>query len=128
MTKIASEKGHPILGLTFPNVCQQAGWITEQIHTWINSGIAPNEIAVLARQWDNLNPIRLLLERERVPTYALKKNGIALVRNRTTCLLINALQRDNTLVFEFEVSVRQRIENFFQRIYNNVTQPELKLY
>ncbi|MCG6137162.1 MAG: RecQ family ATP-dependent DNA helicase [Nostoc sp. LLA-1] len=87
-------KGKPVVALKFNNVSQQAGWIKDKIKMWLNSGISPHEIALLARNWDQLSPIRLLLERENISTYALKSQTIPLIKSRSTRLLINALQKD----------------------------------
>lgn len=88
--------------MKFNNLSQQAGWIKDKIQSWVNVGIAPHEIAILASRWDDLSPIRLLLEKESISTYALKNNTIPLLKNRCTRLLINALQKDYSLVLNPE--------------------------
>lgn len=125
-TSRLGHKGHPVTSLLFSNQSQQAGWITEKIKSWLSSGIKPNEIAVLARQWDNLSPVRLLLDNKNIPTYALKNNGIKLVRNGVTCLLINELQQKNNSILNPEESVQQEFQIFFQGIYENLEQPTVK--
>ncbi|MDZ7965885.1 MAG: RecQ family ATP-dependent DNA helicase [Nostoc sp. DedSLP03] len=119
-------KGQPVVALQFNNTFQQAGWIKDKIQTWLDSGISPNEIAILARNWDELNPIRLLLEKENISTYALKTNTIPLVKNRSTHLLINALKKDYSLVLNPEESVQQRFEDFFERTGRSLTETTVK--
>ncbi|RCJ24412.1 recombinase RecQ [Nostoc minutum NIES-26] len=119
-------KGQPVVALKFKNTFQQAGWIKDKIQTWLDSGTSSNEIAILARNWDELNPIRLLLEKENISTYALKSNTIPLVKNRSTHLLINALKKDYSLVLNPEESVQQRFEDFFERTGRSLTEPTVK--
>lgn len=119
-------KGAPITSLKFSNTSQQAAWLKEQILAWLNSGIAPNEIAIIARNWDELSAVRLLLEQESISCYALKKEGISLVKNYATHLLINALKKDSTVVISPEESVQKRIENFFIRNYGDLSQPTVQ--
>ncbi len=83
--------GLPVTAFTFGDTSSQAGWIVQKILDWRSQGIPANDIAVLARQWDNLSPIRLLLERQGIPSYVLKGGEIKLVRNRVTCQLIDEL-------------------------------------
>ncbi len=118
--------GQPVVALKFNDALQQAGWVKDKIHSWLNSGIAPNEIAILAHQWDNLSPIQLLLERDNIPSYALKNNSITLVKNRCTCLLINALKRDYILVVNPEESIQQRFKAFFKRAGRSLSEPTVK--
>jgi ATP-dependent DNA helicase RecQ len=83
--------GLPVTAFTFGDTSSQAGWIVQKILDWRSQGIPANDIAVLAYQWDSLSPIRLLLERQGIPSYVLKGGGIKLVRNRVTCQLIDEL-------------------------------------
>ncbi|BAY63646.1 ATP-dependent DNA helicase RecQ [Calothrix brevissima NIES-22] len=119
-------RGDPVLALIFNNLSQQAGWIKDKVKSWIQAGIAPHEIAILASRWDDLSPIRLLLERESISTYALKSNTIPLVKNRCTRLLINALQKDYSLVLNPEELVQERFEAFFERTGRSLTEPTVK--
>jgi len=119
-------KGQPVVALQFTNTFQQAGWIREKVKMWLDSGTFPNDIAILARNWDELNLIRLLLEEENISTYALKSHTIPLVKNRSTHLLINALQKDSSLVLNPEESVQQRFEDFFERTGRSLTEPTVK--
>jgi len=91
--------GLPVKAFNFDNPSQQAGWITQQIQSWMHSGIAANEIAVLAWQWKNLEPVRALLEKKGIATYALKREGVKLIRNKVTCQLINKLQDKSSKIF-----------------------------
>lgn len=118
--------GQPVSALRFNNLSQQAGWVKDKIQSWLNSGVAPNEIAILGRQWDSLSPIRLLLERDNIPSYALKNTSIPLIKNRSTSLLINALKRDCTLVVNPEESIKKRFQNFFERAGRCLSEPTVK--
>ncbi|WP_262984737.1 3'-5' exonuclease [Nostoc sp. PA-18-2419] len=118
--------GEPVLALEFNNLSQQAGWIKDKIQSWLNSGIAPNEIAIIASRWDDMNPIRLLLEKESISTYALKNTTIPLVKNRSTRLLINALQKDYSLVLNPKELVQKRFEAFFERTNRILTEPTIE--
>ncbi len=120
-------RGEAVSALKFNNLSQQAGWIKDKIKSWVNVGIAPHEIAILASRWDDLSPIRLLLERESISTYALKNNTIPLLKNRCTRLLINALQKDYSLVLNSEELVQRRFEAFFERTGRRLTEPTVKI-
>jgi ATP-dependent DNA helicase RecQ len=120
-------RGEAVSALKFNNLSRQAGWIKDKIQSWVNVGIAPHEIAILAIRWDDLSPIRLLLERESISTYALKNNTIPLLKNRCTRLLINALQKDYSLVLNPEELVQKRFEAFFERTGRSLTEPTVKI-
>ncbi|AVH64040.1 RecQ family ATP-dependent DNA helicase [Nostoc sp. 'Peltigera membranacea cyanobiont' N6] len=120
-------RGEAVSALKFNNLSRQAGWIKDKIQSWVNVGIAPHEIAILASRWDDLSPIRLLLERESISTYALKNNTIPLLKNRCTRLLINALQKDYSLVLNPEELVQKRFEAFFERTGRSLTEPTVKI-
>ncbi|MEH2232877.1 MAG: RecQ family ATP-dependent DNA helicase [Nostoc sp.] len=120
-------KGEIVFALKFNNLSQQAGWVTDKIQSWVNVGIAPHEIAILASRWDDLSPIRLLLEKESISTYTLKNNTIPLLKNRCTRLLINALQKDYSLVLNPEELVQKRFEAFFERTGRSLTEPTVKI-
>ncbi|WP_243458649.1 ATP-dependent helicase, partial [Nostoc sp. UIC 10630] len=120
-------RGEAVSALKFNNLSRQAGWIKDKIQSWVNVGIAPHEIAILAIRWDDLSPIRLLLERESISTCALKNNTIPLLKNRCTRLLINALQKDYSLVLNPEELVQKRFEAFFERTGRSLTEPTVKI-
>ena len=92
---------------TFNSLSSQAAWIKQTISNWRQQGIPASDIAVLAREWNHLNPIRLLLEEDGIPTYALKKDEIKLVRHRITCQLIEKLKENPNLpqkLFDFDLT------------------------
>ncbi|MBD2527096.1 RecQ family ATP-dependent DNA helicase [Nostoc sp. FACHB-133] len=119
-------RGEAVSALKFNNLSRQAGWIKDKIQSWVNVGIAPHEISILAIRWDDLNPIRLLLEKENISTYALKNNTISLIKNRCTRLLVNALQKDYSLVLSPEELVQKRFEAFFERTGRSLKEPNVK--
>lgn len=118
--------GLPVKAFTFADPSVQAGWVTQQILSWVRSGIAANEIAVLARQWKNLEPIRALLEKEGIATYALKKEGIKLVRNRVTSLLIDELKAQSHRIFSPKESINQWMKSLFTQWKRSLTEPIVK--
>ena len=118
--------GEPVLALRFNGLSQQTGWIQDKIKSWIDLGVSPNSIAVLAHNWDNLNSVRLLLEKGNIPTYTLKNNSIKLVKNRSTSLLINALKKNHSLILSSQESVQQRFEDFFARTGRSLSEPTIK--
>ncbi|MDD1417596.1 RecQ family ATP-dependent DNA helicase [Dolichospermum sp. ST_sed1] len=119
-------KGQPVLAYKFSNLPQQAAWVKNKIQSWIDAGIKHNEIAILAREWDYISPIRLLLERENIPSYALNNTSISLVNNYSTRLLIHALKGNITLVTDPEESILERFKNFFGRAGRNLLEPTVK--
>lgn len=118
--------GLPVSAFTFSGRDTLSGWVTQKILSWIGEGIRANDIAVLAREWDALGPIRLLLEKENIATYALKRDGINLVRNRVTSHLINALQKNRSIVLEATESVESRFRDFFKRSQRHIEEPTVK--
>ena len=94
----------------------------------INEGVKPNEIAILAKQWDQLSEIRALLEREAgIPTYALKGQDVKLIRHSVTDQLLKQLQVHPTLTLEPNESVRQRFQSFFERKGRRLSEPTIKI-
>ncbi|MBS9387841.1 MAG: RecQ family ATP-dependent DNA helicase [Dolichospermum sp. WA123] len=118
--------GQPVLAYKFSNLPQQAAWVKNKIQSWIDAGIKHNEIAILAPKWDYISPIRLLLERENIPSYALNNTSISLVNNYSTHLLIHALKGNITLVTDPEESIFERFKNFFGRAGRNLLEPTVK--
>ncbi|WP_017719812.1 RecQ family ATP-dependent DNA helicase [Kamptonema formosum] len=117
--------GFPVTAFTFLDTSSQAGWIVQKIQDWRSQGIPANDIAVLARQWDNLSPIRLLLERQGIPTYALKGGEIKLVRNRVTCQLIDELNAQS-LDFSATEPVKDWFVRQFKRWNRSLDEPTVK--
>lgn len=106
--------GLPVSSFTFRDALCQAAWVTQKIQSWIQEGIAANDIAVLAHHWDSLSPIRLLLERQDIPTYVLKGGDIKLVRNRLTCQLIDELNQQSPIL-----SSQESVKDWFERCFTD---------
>lgn len=126
-SKRLGERGLPVRAFSFNSVSSQAVWIKETIFNWRQQGIPASEIAVLAREWNNLNPIRLLLESQGIPTYALKKDGIKLVRHRITCQLIEKLKENNHVVLTSAQSVYRLFVSLFERWNYRQSEPTAKI-
>ncbi|MDY6803274.1 MAG: RecQ family ATP-dependent DNA helicase [Cyanobacteriota bacterium] len=117
----------PVGAFSFKNSDAQAAWVTEKIISWRREGVAANEIAVIARQWDNLSPIRLLLETNEIPTYALKSGKIKLVRNLVASRLIDELNGQLNLVLSPEESVRNWFVNRFEEWHRSKEELTVKV-
>lgn len=120
------EKGLPVLAYSFSDISSQAAWIVEKIKGWQKEGITANDIAVLARHWDNLSPIRLLLEKEGIPTYALKSGEIKLVRNLVTFQLIEELKIQSELIIGSDGSVKDWLVDLFKEWKRSLAEPTVK--
>jgi ATP-dependent DNA helicase RecQ len=120
--------GIPVQAYRFGGVNAQASWITHKVCQWLDAGVKPNEVAILAKQWDQLSEIRALLERVAgIPTYALKGREVKLIRHSITHQLLEQLQANPTLTLEPNESVRQRFQSFFARKGRQLTEPTLKI-
>ncbi|MCT7953218.1 RecQ family ATP-dependent DNA helicase [Ancylothrix sp. C2] len=117
--------GVPVGFYGFENTSSQAAWIADKIQSWLNEGVAANNIAVLSRQWDNLSGIRLLLEKQKIPTYALKSDDIKLGRNFITCRLIEELNAEVS-VFGGEDLVRNWFAERFIEWHRNLEEPTVR--
>ncbi len=105
----------PVQAWHFGDIAAQAAWIRDRVRDWLAQGAKPGEIAILALRWDRLGPARLLLEQGGVATQALNRGAVRLVRNLTTCLLLEALlSRPGTLLGPAE-TVEGRILDFFRK-------------
>ncbi len=121
------QTGTPVRLLQFSNPIEQALWITEQVQQWLQAGVTPNQIAVLARHWDKLKEVRALLERlAHVSTYTLKGRDIKLTRNYLTQFLLNVLKRDADITISAEVSIQDKFQTFFEKIHCSPTEPTVK--
>lgn len=118
--------GLPVKAFTFGNPSQQAAWVKQQIQSWINSGIAAKDIAVLARRWQTLEPIRALLEKQGIATYALKGEGIKLVRNRVTSQLLDELKAQSHRIFSPQESIRDWMTSLFIQWNRSLQEPTAK--
>ncbi|TVP68845.1 MAG: RecQ family ATP-dependent DNA helicase [Leptolyngbya sp. LCM1.Bin17] len=121
------QTGEPVLAQLFSTPTAQAIWVTKQVRQWLNKGTPPNEIAILAKEWEQLSEIRALLERlAGIPTYALKGRDVKLIRHSATHQLLKQLQKDPTVTLPETESVRQRFEDFFERKGRSLTEPTVK--
>lgn len=116
----------PLESFHFVQSLDLAIWVSVKVDSWINSGVAANKIAILAREWDDLGIVRLFLEQQGIKTYALKKDGIQLTRNYITDRLINQLNKNPNLIIDSHESVEQRFLEYFNRCSYNLEQPTVK--
>ena len=120
--------GVPIPAYAFSAANAQALWITQTVRQWLDQGTPPNEIAILAKHWEQFNEIRALLERVGgIPTYVLKGQDVPLIRHSITDHLLKQLQANSTLTLEPTESVRQRFQAFFERKGRQLTEPTIKI-
>ena len=119
--------GLPVRAFTFNNPTSQAAWVKKTIQSWVDKGVPKREIAVLARQWDTLSPVRSLLEREGIATYALKRDGIKLVRNRAACQLIEELKGRSHEVLPPERSVKDWFTSLLTDWKRSLEEPTVKI-
>ncbi len=120
-----SQSGLPVAAYNFEDISSQSAWIAEKILTWRRQGIPANDIAVLARHWDSLSPIRLLLERQGIATYALKSGDIKLGRHRVTCQIIDELNAQSP-IFSAEESVKDWFASRFVQWNRSLEEPTVK--
>jgi ATP-dependent DNA helicase RecQ len=119
--------GEPVNARLFATLTAQAIWVTKQVRQWLDQGTPPNDIAILAKEWQQLSEIRALLERsEGIPTYALKGRDVKLIRHSVTHQLLKQLQANPTLTLLETESVRQRFKAFFERKGRSLTEPTVK--
>jgi ATP-dependent DNA helicase RecQ len=121
------ELGLPVQALRFSTSKEQAIWITTQVKQWIAAGMRPCEIAILAREWDDLKEVRAFLDRlANIPTHTLKGGEIKLVRNHVTQCLLHRLKLNPCLIIPPEQSVAERFEEYFERIQHRLDEPTVK--
>ena len=119
--------GSPVKALQFTSMSTQAAWVCEQIQAWIQAGIKVNQIAVLARQWEQLGPIRALLEQHTISTYALKGEDIRLLRNWSAHRLVEKLKEAGAgRVLEAHESVRDRFQKLFHHWGHSEHEPTIQ--
>jgi ATP-dependent DNA helicase RecQ len=87
-----SQQAVPVRAFRFGTAGSQAAWISRQVQSWVQGGVPPASLAILAPRWDDLGPVRLLLEQAGVPTCALNRGPVALLRNRAASLLAEELR------------------------------------
>ena len=89
--------GAPVRVIVANHPAVLADAVTAQVRDWIAAGIPPGEIAVLARWWEPLDRIRLLLERQNIRTLSLgqrrqgKRREPQLIQHLVVWRLITAL-------------------------------------
>lgn len=121
------QRGKPVQAKLFSTLTAQAIWVMQHVRHWLDSGTPPNEIAILAKEWEQFSEIRALLERlGGIATYALKGRDVKLIRHSATHQLLTQLQKDPTLTLAETESVRQRFEDFFERKERHLTEPTIK--
>jgi ATP-dependent DNA helicase RecQ len=120
-------QGALVEAYTFNHINFQTAWIQQRIQSWIKQGIRHNEIAVLARQWVDLAPIRLLLERVGIKTYSLKTDGIKLVRNLVVCKLIEELKLQSQKILTSKESVQAWFISLFLEWQRSLQEPTIKV-
>jgi len=119
--------GLKVQDLSFESVAHQAKYIMKQVKKWLDLGIQSNEIAILARNWDNLNEVRVLLDlKAGIPTYSLKSVGIKLIRNLSTQLLIAYLEENSHQVLSRQESVQSYFVQFFEKTSRNLSESTVK--
>jgi ATP-dependent DNA helicase RecQ len=85
--------GLPVRAYRFDSVASQAAWVAKQVQDWVHrEKVPPSSVAILAAQWDNLSPVRLLLERADLATSAINRGSVRLMQNRAACLLADELR------------------------------------
>lgn len=113
-------EGNPVRALQFNTTSTQAAWVCEQIQTWLRAGVKPNQIAVLAHKWNQLSPVRALLEQNGLSTYALKGEDIRLVRNWVAHRLVEKLKESGaSRILEPHESVCDRFQQLFKHWKRN---------
>jgi ATP-dependent DNA helicase RecQ len=123
------QSGLDVHSLKFEDDDYQAEYIKRQVKKWIEcDGVQRGEIAILARNWQYMDKTRALLERRAgIPTYSLKGEGVKLVHNQVTQLLISALEKNPNLILSKEDSVKSRFESFFERNHFSLSEPTVKI-
>jgi ATP-dependent DNA helicase RecQ len=119
--------GVPIEAYAFGSIESQATWIQQRICSQIEKGASLRDIAVLARRWDSLDAIRLLLEKAGISTCTLRRDGIKLVRNQVTCKLIDQLKVKRHQVLLPDKSVLSWFETCFTQWGRELTEPTVKI-
>ncbi len=113
----------PVEAWQFADVAARAEWTRQKVHEWLEQGAAPGEIAILAPRWDDLGPVRLLLEQDNVTTQALDRGPVRLVRNRATCMLLEALRRSPHTIIGRDEMVETRMRNYFTSNTRSLNEP-----
>ena len=120
------QDGLDVQSLGFINVDYQAEYIKRQVNKWIKNGVQPGDIAILARNWEHMDKARALLDRAGIRTYSLKGEDIKLTHNRITQILINDLEEKPDLILSEQESVKDRFEDFFNRLKRNSSEPTVR--
>ncbi|MFP4336882.1 MAG: RecQ family ATP-dependent DNA helicase [Halothece sp.] len=118
--------GTPVAAYSFANPSAQALWIQQKVQKWLNEGAVAQDIAILARKWDDLAPVRLLLEAVGIQTYALKSNEIKLVRNYATQRLIEHLQSHSHWILATNESFEEWLRSLFNQYQHGCNEPTVQ--
>ncbi|BDA73648.1 hypothetical protein CAL7716_078140 [Calothrix sp. PCC 7716] len=122
-----SYKGFPIEAYIFDSTTNLAIWIQQRICSRIEQGASLKDIAVFARNWDNLDIIRFLLEKADIPTCNLRQDNIELVKNYITCKLIEELQLSRNQLFLPDKSILEWFENCFHMWGRQLNEPTVQI-
>ncbi len=120
-------KGFPIEAYTFDSVEIQATWIQQRVCSRIEQGADLKDIAVFARNWDNLDVIRLLLEKAGIPTCTLRRDNLEFVGNYVTCKLIDELKPKRHQLLSPDKSVLDWFETCFRIWGRQLTEPTVQI-
>jgi len=119
--------GLDVQSLRFADDDHQAEYIKRQVQKWISQETKPGKIAILARNWHNLDKVRALLDQMAgIPTYSLKGEDVKLVKNQVTQMLITDLERVSNLILDKEESVRSWFIDFLKKNNRNLSEPTVK--
>jgi ATP-dependent DNA helicase RecQ len=121
------QAGESVRALRFNGVSAQAAWISQQVQSWLQQEVKRNEIAIIARKWDDLSQVRVLLEQQGIKTYALKNNDIKLVRHYVTYCLIEKLKAVGASRVLEQESVWERFHTFFRHLQRDEAEPTVQL-
>jgi ATP-dependent DNA helicase RecQ len=112
----------PVYQFGFANVQSLAIWVAEQIQSWIEAGDWPEDICVIARQWDQLALIRALLQRVQIQTQELRPD-IDLSKTMLATLLRRDLYTTYDRVFTSDESIATVFQEFFASIDHDANEP-----
>lgn len=122
------ETGLPVEAWRFQDTNAQAGWIQQKVQNWLTDGVFKHEIAILAKEWNQLSKARLLLESAGISTHALNKsNDIKLTRHRVTQELIERLQKNPHKVLSEDQSVVDWFNIFCQQHNYHLAQSTIQV-
>lgn len=102
--------------------------ISQHIQQWIaDEGVAPGEVAVMAPQWNQMNGIRLLLERAGIATRKLVGNDIGLLQHYASYRMLADLQADSALEWGADETVEAWVRKHAPNWGRSLAEPTMKL-